>query len=844
MKPFVLTTPSFGVTTFLVLVVSAFLFVQTTCRASDTLSTRREYVGHGSALRDFESLYTAAKDVAGGGETKVNGLPPVMLSALAERLGAQLPSSRIQRAGCVTSAEQLVGPAARGTYDLLIPPQTQGICVAPPLWLVEDGGGFVDGNGIRNFTSRMEWRDQSDQEELQRSMLPPVEEVFDAVFARKEGRTKEARSDDPQLSFWLLSFVNWFHDDNFRTLPNTDGAFTWSDGGSLHMSQLYGHTEYRQRALRTMSGDGKMKTSSQLGWDFYPPLLADIQRQFPAFDMWTSQKGSPHKSTGAGQSSDEADVNMPYYFAIGDPRFNLHLGHLLWTSIGLYLHNTACDILMQEDPAFSDEDIFQRARVIVFHIIQKIRLQDFVTDSISGTRDYIRIPYDPDMLRREFALHFPYSGGHQPNFLEFNHVYQAWHALIPDGLIMKNPDDADALVDSKLPLRKTMWAPQLLSNNFTIGEVATAFAHTPLTQYAPHNFPTFLRGVTESALQDERAQRMASYNSYRKLVGMDAIASFDQFYVDDPHQLAELYNHDVDSVDFLTGVLADSNPHLPGNFFGDVQLMIVAIFALQDLASSPLILNPVMSSSEYLTDAGWKFVEDFEFRVLLETLTGESHPCPFQTLGSPCVGGSEAMKRPEDVGARFMDFSRVCSYIGVDLTEWYFSDNGYLRLGYISALVSLACVPVLYILCFVFFGCLWPKRPEDCSDDSMQEVSETMNLDGSSHHEEARHQRLSYKDPHSFTAKSSLVSTPESKSSRNGASLALRVSWSCLTVNTVLSLAFVVPTTKVWLDFVTDPYWIQVSTNILTWTTFLPNNISLILTVYIPFLPLPDVCRV
>mmetsp|Transcript_4577 Transcript_4577/g.11645 ORF Transcript_4577/g.11645 Transcript_4577/m.11645 type:complete len:1105 (+) Transcript_4577:142-3456(+) len=805
---------------FRVLTLLLCLFVSSSLRYHlflDAVDTRREYVGHGQAHKDFESLYLAAKDISAGGETKVDGLPPVMLHALAERLGQQLPSTQTYRAGCVSSTEQMIGPGGRGTYSMLLPPQTDGICITPSLSSFMDSTEGGDAEDNIKFKASMEWRDQSIEEETRWERLPPVEDVFDTIFARKNGKARVAREEDPQLNFWMLSFVNWFHDDNFRTLPDTDGAFTWSDRGSLHMTHLYGHTEYRQAALRTMAGDGKMKTSSRLGWDYYPPLLMDVQADFPDFDMWTSQRGSKHKSTSAGQTSEQADENMPYYFAIGDPRFNLHLGHILWTSVGLYLHNTACVILQREDPGLTDEDIFQRARVIVFHIIQKIRLQDFVMDSISSTRDHIRIPYDPKLLREEFAHHFAYSGGNQPNFLEFNHLYQAWHALIPNGLVLNEDVNDDGEKDI-LPIRKTLWAPKLMTTNFTIGEMATSFASTPLTLYSPHNFPVFLRGVTEAALKDERAQRMAPYNSYRELIGLDPITSFEQFAVDDPQKMAELYNNDVDSVDFIAGILADSNPHLPGNFFGDVQLVLVALFALQDLANNPLILDPVMSSSDYLTEGGLKFVQDFEFRDFLEELTGESHPCPFQTPGSPCVGGYESFTRPEDVGAQFMDPARVRSFIGVDLTEWYFYENGYMRLAYFSALVSMALIPALYLLAFVVFGYRWPDKTtvsrgkqgdhslsstaDDTSGHTLNNSSE-LSMRPTQGVKKSR-RRSSFNDQYSMNR-----STIPPARNNSSASIPLRVSWCCLLVNTILSLAFVGPTTTVWLDFMTNPYWIQ-----------------------------------
>mmetsp|Transcript_4576 Transcript_4576/g.11643 ORF Transcript_4576/g.11643 Transcript_4576/m.11643 type:complete len:103 (+) Transcript_4576:142-450(+) len=64
---------------FRVLTLLLCLFVSSSLRYHlflDAVDTRREYVGHGQAHKDFESLYLAAKDISAGGETKVDGLPP------------------------------------------------------------------------------------------------------------------------------------------------------------------------------------------------------------------------------------------------------------------------------------------------------------------------------------------------------------------------------------------------------------------------------------------------------------------------------------------------------------------------------------------------------------------------------------------------------------------------------------------------------------------------------------------------------------------------------------------------------------------------------------------------
>ena len=523
---------------------------------------------HGNTWKEFETIHRAARDLGGPDQFKIHTISPVILKSIFKRIGALLPSTRIYKAGCVTAADQFVGPAASQTrrtpQDLLLPPPDTAHdhdgqpeeCVAP-----------THADSPMKWWRRMSPNSSSPNatnpspEDKDSDNLPPVRDVYNAVFARRSSSACMPLDSAPALlNFWFLSFVNWFHDDNFRTVPNTNGSYSWGGDGGLHMTHVYGHTRYRQDALRTLQGDGKMKTSSSSGeWTYFPPLWNDVQQDYPDFDMWTPHNGPSSNSSAAGKQ----DVDTSAYFAMGDPRFNMHPGHIVWTSIALYLHNTACDILIQHQPqpqrqydaedggGWTDEDIFQRARVITFHIVQKIRLQDFVSDSVSHARNHARLPYNPEELRQLMVPQFPFSGA-KPHFLEFNHVYQAWHSLLPDALHLQG---------QQIPLTSLMWSPNLFAN-YSLAQISLAFSKTPIARYGPHNFPPFVRGITEQALADERAQRLPSYNAYRSYVGLPPLQSFDELAVDNPQQLQQLYHGDVNRLEFLTGILADSHARL------------------------------------------------------------------------------------------------------------------------------------------------------------------------------------------------------------------------------------------------------------------------------------------
>lgn len=115
----------------------------------------------------------------------------------------------------------------------------------------------------------------------------------------------------------------------------------------LLQGQLYGRSPDRATALRSFS-QGKMKTTIVNGAE-YPPLLSQVQQDFPDFVM--NIPANLQIDTTRNASSTQG------FYALGDPRFNLHLGHLHWSTQFLRLHNRLCDMLLQNDPSLTDEQV-------------------------------------------------------------------------------------------------------------------------------------------------------------------------------------------------------------------------------------------------------------------------------------------------------------------------------------------------------------------------------------------------------------------------------------------------------------------------------------------------------
>jgi len=506
---------------------------------------------------------------------------------------------------------------------------------------------------------------------------------------------------------------------------------------------------------------------------FFPPSLASIRDEFPDFEMWTPE--TSHLNSTAANKTDES-VNDEKYFAIGDPRFNIHPGHIMWASIALYTHNTACDaIIKTSEYQLSEEDIYQRARVVTFHIVQKIRLTEFVSDNVAHTREHFRLVYDPPAIKRDIAKYFSFQGSGYPNFLEFNQLYQAWHSMVPSSILLK---------DNEVNMREVMWKPEWFHEN-DISDIATGFQETRITKYGAHNFPRFLKHVTMDAVANERKQRMQSYNTYRVALGLDPLHSFDQLGLEGEKLqiIRDLYSDNIDALEFLPGILVDTNTKISGSWMGDMQLILVSLFAFNDFSSSDLVNIDYLWTEEYLTKGGLDMIRSFELGDLIGKLTSKpGAPCPFRTSDSVCVAPSE-WEVFDKVRASFLSSEGTCSYIGIDVTAWFFDEGGYFRGLYSSVLLCMAILLLVFLGLFGAASYLWPL-PVEYSDE-FDGLSREMNLSDNYCSHKLVLQEVS------------------------DAIWSSRLRFVAIGANVLVTLGGVVPATIIFVKFFGDPKWLQ-----------------------------------
>lgn len=411
----------------------------------------------------------------------------------------------------------------------------------------------------------------------------------------------------------------------FRTVPDATGSATappsyvntlthWWDA-----SQIYGTTREYQRFVRSGT-DGKLRVKPD---------------------------GSLPVQLGG-----EADPSK-------EPGF--------WTGLAMLQtlftreHNSICDMLRGSYPTWSDEDLFQRSRLILAALIAKIHTVEWTPAVISHPTTVTAMHANwwgvaGERLHRMFGrisdseVISGIPGGKTehhgvPYSLteEFTAVYRM-HPLMPDDWPIRSLVDDQTIGEYTL---RDLSGPGGLDVLAKTGQEDLFYSfgtmHPGLVTL--HNFPRFLQEfvrpdghVADLAAIDIMRHRelgVPRYNEFRRLLGMPAPADFGQL-TDDPQwarEIAQVYQGDIERVDLMVGLFAEKRP--PGFAFSDTAFRIFILMASRRL-NSDRFLTKDFTPAVY-TPEGLRWIADNtmatvllrhhpELRPAMRDVTNAFHP--------------------------------------------------------------------------------------------------------------------------------------------------------------------------------------------------------------------------
>jgi hypothetical protein len=290
---------------------------------------------------------------------------------------------------------------------------------------------------------------------------------------------------------------------------------------------------------------------------------------------------------------------------------NYWIGLSLFHTLFAHEHNAICDRLKVEYPTWSDDELFDHARLITAALLAKIHTIEWTPAIIAHPTTQYALHgnwygLEGEHLRRVFGRlsdsevisgipGMPNADHHGVAYSiteEFVAVYRM-HPLIPDDLVFRSCEDDHVLAELTFPdvafggSRSTMQRVGLRDGFYSAGRMHPG-------AITLHNYPKFLQHLDkpDSPLNDLasidvlriRERGVPRYNDFRELLHKPRVRSFQEM-TDNPvwaSELEEVYG-DVDKVDLMVGMYAEPRPQ--GFGFSDTAFRIFILMASRRLES-------------------------------------------------------------------------------------------------------------------------------------------------------------------------------------------------------------------------------------------------------------------
>jgi hypothetical protein len=317
------------------------------------------------------------------------------------------------------------------------------------------------------------------------------------------------------------------------------------------------------------------------------------------------------------------------------------LGLLMLHTLFTLEHNAVCDRLKAEYPRWTDEQLFQRARLIIAALLAKIHTMEWTPAVIShpttvtalranwfGLAEervhklFGRIVDDevvsgiPGSPTEHYGI--PYSLTE-----EFTAVYRM-HPLVPDDWTFRAVADDRSLGDKTFrELTGTSGAE--MAATMEMADLFYSFGTQPPGLVTLHNFPRFLQEFLRpdghymdlGAVDVLRVREIGvpRYCEFRRQMHLAAPKDFHEL-TDNPQwaeEIREVYGGDIERVDLMVGLYAEPKP--AGFAFSDTAFRVFVLMASRRL-NSDRFFNRDFNERVY-TKAGMDWIDDNQMTDVL-----------------------------------------------------------------------------------------------------------------------------------------------------------------------------------------------------------------------------------
>lgn len=332
---------------------------------------------------------------------------------------------------------------------------------------------------------------------------------------------------------------------------------------------------------------------------------------------------------------------------------NWWIGLSMLHTIFVKEHNTICDHLKQKYLKWTDEDIFDRARLINAALLAKIHTVEW-TPGILG-HPALKIAMDANWwgllgehTKRLFGrlgdsellsgiIGSPTDHHTAPYYLteEFVSVYRM-HPLMPDEFEFYSVKNGNFLQKNNL-FEVAGNRTRSLVENLEMSDLFYSFGITHPGAITLYNYPSFLQQlvrdngeVFDLAAVDilrDRERGVPRYNDFRELIGRGRVKSFEEITDNEKwvKELREVYQNNIDSVDLMVGMFAENPPE--GFGFSDTAFRVFILMASRRLKSDRFFTEDYRA--EIYTQFGLDWIDDNNMLTVLRRHYPSLNPALF-----------------------------------------------------------------------------------------------------------------------------------------------------------------------------------------------------------------------
>jgi len=319
---------------------------------------------------------------------------------------------------------------------------------------------------------------------------------------------------------------------------------------------------------------------------------------------------------------------------------NFWVGLALLHSLFMREHNAICEQLAAEYPDMSDQELYDKARLVNTALMAKIHTLDWTPAIIAHptTVHAMRANWY-GLLGERFTDRFgritnnevirgiPGSPTNQHNVPyslteEFVAVYRM-HPLIPDEYVFRSASDDRVLAEHEFPDLTVLHVRERLAE-VPMVDLFYSFGRSHPGAITLHNYPKHLQhfNKADGSLVDlatidvlrVRERGVPRYNEFRRLFRLKPASSFEEL-ADNPawaEELREIYG-DVERVDLMIGAYAEPKPK--GFGFSDTAFRVFILMASRRLESDRFFTTDFRP--EVYTPAGFDWVKRNTMRTVL-----------------------------------------------------------------------------------------------------------------------------------------------------------------------------------------------------------------------------------